>query len=38
MLTILFGVSDENFWVSIENAYVSGKGALGVSGWTRGLR
>jgi len=38
MLTILFGVSDENFWVSIENAEVSGKVALGVSGWTRGLR
>jgi len=32
ILTILFGVSDENFWVSAENAGVSGKVAVGVSG------
>ena len=37
MLTILFGVSDENFWVSVENPGVSGKVAVGVSGGT-GLR
>ena len=32
MLTILFGVSDANFWVSVENAGVSGKVGVGVSG------
>ena len=32
MLTILFGVSDENFWVFVENAGVPGKVAVGVSG------
>ena len=34
MLTILFGVSDENFWVSVENAEVFGMVATGVSGGT----
>ena len=34
MLTILFGVYEENFWVSVENAGVSGKVAVGVSGGT----
>ena len=32
MLTILFGVSYENFGVAVENAGVSGKVAVGVSG------